>query len=142
MLSRFAAVFVLLNVMPALANELPPDEAKGVIVGKLWNFRCSEGTTGFGRIFANGSVRGAIKEPGSTLVGHVLPAGTVSMRPDSICASVPVGYSMLRPCFAFNKIDAHNVRGRVASPWWMRMLWGQRYCDFTVRDFRANLTGM
>jgi hypothetical protein len=129
----------LICLTPALAGELQPDDAKRFIVSKLWNFGCSEGTRGFGRIFANGSVRGTLQESGSGPVRHDLPAGTVSMRPDSFCASVRVGYATVRPCFAFTQTGSHSFRGRVSSPFWMRVLWGRRYCDFVPRNLRWSL---
>lgn len=140
MLARSLAILSgLICVTPAFAGELQPDEAKRFIVGKLWNYGCSEGTRGFGRIFANGSVRGTIQQPGYGFAHHDLPFGTVSMRPDSFCASVRVGFITVRPCFTFNQIDSRSFRGRVSSPLWMRLLWGMRYCDFVTRNLRSRL---
>jgi hypothetical protein len=131
--SRFVTIFILLSAMPALANELKPEEARRFLVGKWWSYHCSEGTTGFGRISANGSVSGVIKQSGSAAIWHDYPSQTLSFRSDSICASVPVGSSLLHPCFSFNKTDERSFRGSVSSPWWMWVLWGSRYCDFIAR---------
>jgi hypothetical protein len=135
MLKRAIVVVLALTCMtPALASDLSPVEARRVLVGRLWSFDCSEGTKGFGSIFANGSVRGTMQESGARPISHNMPAGTVSMQSDSFCASVPVGPVTIRPCFTFSRIDSNKFRGRVSSPAWMWLLWGQRYCDLVGRD--------
>lgn len=134
MLLRLLFGLILLSITQVRAGDLKPDEARRLIAGKWWSFRCSEGTTGFGRILANGSVSGEIKHPRSAAVWHSLPSQTVVLRSDSICASVPFGSSTLYPCFSFNKIDARRLRGNVSSPWWMWALWGKRYCDFVPQE--------
>jgi hypothetical protein len=126
-------LFVLTSALPAVAEELKPLQARRIIIGKLWSFGCSEGTRGFGRIFDNGAVKGTIQEPGRGPVSHKLPPETVSMRPESICATVPVGSLNIRPCFAFSLTGSNTLRGRVSSPLWMKVLWGDRFCDFVSR---------
>src|SRR6266576_610866 len=83
------ALVGILGAMPVQAGELRPDEAKRFVAGKLFAYTCFEGTKGLGRILADGSVHGTIQIRGSGPVRLMsLPAGTVRVQPDSICASV------------------------------------------------------
>jgi len=80
--------------IPAAAAELRPEEAKYFIAGKYFSYRCFDGTTGGGRINANGSVVGTIQPGGSGPTRVIaLPVGTVRVQSDSICASLPGGRS-------------------------------------------------
>ncbi len=76
-----------LAVAPAVAGELKPEEAKKFIAGKYFSYTCFEGTSGAGRINADGSVVGTIQIRGTGPVRIVaLPSGTIRVQPDSICA--------------------------------------------------------
>ena len=88
MLGRSIVVVAgLVAAMPARAGELKPEEAKRFIAGKYFNYTCFEGTTGAGRINADGSVVGTIQVRGGGTVRLVaLPTGTIRVQPDSICA--------------------------------------------------------
>ena len=112
--------------VPAAAVELRPDEAKYFIAGKYFSYRCFDGTTGGGRINADGSVVGTIQPGGSgpTRV-MALPVGTVRVQSDSICASLP-GAS-IQPCFTVTQTDSRSFRGTVA---------GLRFasCDFVKEN--------
>lgn len=112
------------------AGELTPVDARHFVIGRWWNFNCSEGTKGFGILVGDGSIHITIQEPRHSPVKHDLAAGTVSMTTASNCASAQVGPVTLRPCFSVDQINARSFRGRVASPFWMWALWGRRYCDF------------
>ena len=68
----------ILAAMPALAGELRPEEARHFIAGKHFSYTCFEGTSGSGRINADGSVVGTIQVRGAGQPRFVvLPAGTI-----------------------------------------------------------------
>jgi hypothetical protein len=117
--------------IPAQAGELRPEEAKRFVAGKLFAYTCFEGTKGLGRIFADGSVHGTIQIRGSGPVRLMsLPAGTVRVQPDSICASVRG--MPFTPCFAVNQLDSRSFRGSVSGL-------GFAYCDFSQHNPRAQI---
>src|SRR5260370_18133382 len=79
----------IIAAMPAGAGEVKPLEAKRFIAGKYFSYSCFEGSSGAGRINADGSVVGTIQVRGSGPVHLVaLPTGTLRVQPDSICASL------------------------------------------------------
>jgi hypothetical protein len=119
------------GTIPAQAGELRPEEAKRFVAGKLFAYTCFEGTKGLGRIFADGSVHGTIQIRGSGPVRLMsLPAGTVRVQPDSICASVRG--MPFTPCFAVNQLDSRSFRGSVSGL-------GFAYCDFVRRNPRLDI---
>jgi hypothetical protein len=119
------------GAIPAQAGELRPEEAKRFVAGKLFAYTCFEGTKGLGRIFADGSVHGTIQIRGSGPVRLMsLPAGTVRVQPDSICASVRG--MPFTPCFAVNQLDSRSFRGSVSGL-------GFAYCDFVRRNPRLDI---
>lgn len=109
----------------AQAGELlKPNEAKAFVADKLFSYKCFDGTTGAGRIHADGSVVGSIQVRGSQPRYVSLPANTIRINPDSVCASVR-GIPM-QPCFNVEKIDNLSFRGSISGL-------GFAYCDFTRR---------
>ena len=117
---------------PARAGEMKPDEAKRFIANKLFSYNCFDGTTGMGRIFADGSIIGTIRPPGGTQLRFAtLPAGTIKVAANSICAHLP-GLP-IDPCFKVQKIDYHSFRGSISGL-------GFAYCDFQQHNPRAALT--
>jgi len=125
-------VGILFAVSPALAGELKPEEAKHFIAGKYFSYSCFEGSSGAGRVNADGSVAGTIQVRGAGPVHFVsLPTGTIRVQPDSICASVR-GLPF-QPCFAVNQTDAKSFRGSVSGL-------GFAYCDFTRRNPRLEVS--
>jgi len=56
-LRRAVAVAVSVFAIPAQAGELAPEAARQFVAGKLFSYTCFEGTSGAGRINADGSVR-------------------------------------------------------------------------------------
>jgi hypothetical protein len=121
----------IIAAMPALAGELKPEEAKHFIAGKHFSYSCFEGTTGSGRVNADGSVAGTIQVRGSGPTRFVtLPVGTIRVQPDSICATVR-GLPF-QPCFSINQTDAKSFRGSISGL-------GFAYCDFTHRNPRLEL---
>jgi len=126
-----AALVAAMPAMPGTAGELRPEEARHFIAGKHFSYSCFEGTTGAGRINADGSVVGTIQVRGSGPVHFVaLPVGTIRVQPDSICASLH-GLPF-QPCFAVNQIDAKSFRGSISG---LRFA----YCDFTHRNPRLEI---
>jgi hypothetical protein len=113
-------------VIPAAAAELGPEEAKYLIAGKYFSYRCFDGTFGRGRINADGSVVGTIQPGGSGPTRVIaLPVGTVRVQSDSICASLP-GAS-IQPCFTVTQTDYRSFRGAIAGL-------GFAYCDFVKEN--------
>jgi len=127
-------VAAIVAAMPAVAGELLPEEARHFITGKHFSYTCFEGTTGAGRINADGSVVGTIQLRGSGPVRFVtLPVGTIRVQPDSICASVRgVWY---QPCFRVVQLDSRSFRGAISGlPF--------AYCDFVRHNSRPELTAV
>ena len=129
---RIAAVVTGLGVMaPAMAGEMTPEEARRFVAGKFFSYTCFDGTTGAGRIHADGSVVGTIQIRGSGPVRHVaLPSGTIRVKSDSVCASLKGMF--FEPCFNLVKTDSKSFRGSLAGL-------GFAYCDFTRRNPRVEL---
>ncbi|MBO0753551.1 MAG: hypothetical protein J2P53_15635, partial [Bradyrhizobiaceae bacterium] len=117
---------------PAWAGELRPEEAKKFVAGKYFSYTCFDGTTGAGRINADGSVVGTIQLSGTAQVHFVaLPTGTVRVQPDSICASMRG--MPFEPCFTVEQTDAKSFRGSLAGL-------NFAYCDFTRRNPRLEVS--
>jgi hypothetical protein len=129
-LKRFATMLAasavgILAAWPAVAGEMRIDEAKRFIAGKLYSFRCFEGTAGTGRIQHDGSVIGIIRFGGAGAMRYVnLPAGTLRVKGQYWCASLK-GMSF-EPCFDLVKIDEYSFRGSVTGL-------GFASCNFTRR---------
>ena len=129
---RLAVLAVGLGgAVPAAAEELRADDARHFIAGKQFTYSCFEGTTGFGRIYADGSVVGAIRPRGAAAPRFVaMPAGTLKVNGDRWCAYVPgMPFS---PCFNVNRTSHVSFRGSISGL-------GFAYCDFHRRSTRADL---
>jgi hypothetical protein len=125
------AVAALAVALPAQAGELRPEEAKAFVAGKLFSYTCFEGTTGAGRIQADGSVAGTIRVRGTGPARYVtLPPGTIRVKSTGICASVR-GMPM-EPCFSVVQVDSNRFRGSIAGL-------SFAYCDFVRRDGRVHM---
>ena len=131
MLKRMAVVVLgLLASAPAFSEELRPEEARRFIAGKLFAFNCFEGTRGAGRIFADGSVAGAVQFGGNGPYRNVrLPAGTLQVKTESVCASMQ-GLPF-QPCFNLRKTDQASFRGSLSGM-------GFAYCDFNRKSGRVD----
>jgi hypothetical protein len=117
--------------VPAKADGMRADEARRFIAGKHFYYRCFEGTSGNGRIYADGSVAGYIQVGGSGPRRYVvLPAGTLRVRGEQYCASVR-GIPF-EPCFNLTRTSHVSFRGAVSGL-------GFAYCHFTRRSTRADL---
>ena len=121
----------LAGATPASADELKADEARRFIAGKMFSYQCFEGTSGRGRIHADGSVAGYISIRGNTTPRYVvLPAGTLRVKGDQYCASlrgVP-----FEPCFNVDRTSHFSFRGAVSGL-------GFAYCNFNRRSARADV---
>jgi hypothetical protein len=79
------ALAALAAVIPAQAGELRPEQAKAFVAGKMFAYTCFEGSTGSGRIMADGSVAGTIRLRGQGPVHYVtLPPGTIRVNQGGI----------------------------------------------------------
>src|SRR5271170_4720188 len=105
MLLRVAVVCAcVLGASSAFGQELAPEQARAFVVGKLFNYRCFDGTVGMGRIFSDGSVVGTIRPGGQSQVRFAaLPAGTIKVSSNAMCAHL-AGLP-IEPCFRVQKID-------------------------------------
>ena len=128
----FAAVVGLVaSAAPAMAENINADEARRLIAGRHFSYQCFEGTSGRGRINADGSVAGYISIRGTATPRFVvLPAGTLRVKGDQYCASMR-GLPF-EPCFHLDRTSQHGFRGAVSG-------FGFAYCDFTRRSARADV---
>jgi hypothetical protein len=124
-------VLGLMASAPAFSEEMKPEEARRFIAGKLFAFNCFDGSRGAGRIFADGSVAGAVQIGGSGPMRNVrLPAGTLQVKPEAVCASMQ-GLPF-QPCFNLQKTDQASFRGSISGL-------GFAYCDFNRKSGRVDL---
>jgi hypothetical protein len=131
MLVRSAIVLAGLGIaFPAAATELKPEDAKRFVSGKLFAYSCFEGTTGQGRIQADGSVVGTINIRGGGARYVVLPPNTIRVNPDAICASVR-GVAF-QPCFNVQQTSQASFRGSLSG-------FGFAYCDFVRVNSRVQM---
>ena len=115
---------------PAAAAEMKPEEAKRFIAGKLFSYTCFDGTRGAGRIQADGSVVGTMQVNSGRMKFVALPAGTIKLTSDSICASLP--HALIQPCFNVVQTSPNSFRGS------LRAL-SFAYCDFVRHNPRMDL---
>jgi hypothetical protein len=121
------------GLLSAAAAEMNAEEAKRFISGRLFAYTCFEGTSGAGRIYADGSVVGSIQIRGDGPVRYVaLPAGTLRVKGDTYCASMR-GLPF-EPCFNLSKTSHQSFRGSVYGL-------GFAACEFTRRSARVDLAG-
>ena len=102
MVREVALVVGLLAAVPAIAGEMSADEARRFVIGKMFSYTCFEGTRGQGRVHPDGSVVGSIQFQGQGPMRYAtLPAGTLQVRGESVCASLrglPI-----QPCFNLDR---------------------------------------
>jgi len=132
MFTRIAVLVAsLAATLPAMAQEMKPEEARRFVVGKLFSYTCYDGTQGAGRIFPDGSVAGTIRMPGSGPVRYaMLPPGTLRVKSEAVCASLK-GLPF-EPCFNLTQVDANSFRGSVRGMSFAT-------CTFTKRNPRTNI---
>jgi hypothetical protein len=124
-------VCAMVSAIPAKAEEMRATDARRFIAGKHFSYNCFEGTSGNGRIYADGSVAGYIQVGGNGPRRYVvLPAGTLRVHGEQYCASlrgIP-----FEPCFNVDRTSHVSFRGSVSGL-------GFAYCNFTRRSARADL---
>ena len=126
------AVAGLWAAVPAVAGNMGADEARRFVVGNLFSFTCFEGTSGEGRVYADGSVGGVIRLGGSGPTRYAtLPPGTLRIRGDAICALI--SGMPFEVCFDLDRTDANSFRGSLAA---MSPL---ASCQFTKPAGRAGM---
>jgi hypothetical protein len=83
------ATAALWAALPAVAGNMGVDEARAFVVGNLFSFTCFEGTSGEGRVYADGSVGGVIRLGGggfpairNASVRNPTDQGRRGLRPD------------------------------------------------------------
>jgi hypothetical protein len=132
MLVRICVIAASLAVaLPAMAEEMKPEQARRFVVDKLFSYTCYDGTQGAGRIFPDGSVAGTIRVSGTGPVRYaMLPANTIRVKAESVCASLK-GLPW-EPCFNLTQIDVNTFRGSVRGM-------SFAHCTFTKRNPRTNI---
>jgi hypothetical protein len=127
------AVAALWAAMPVAAGNMGADEARQFVVGNPFSFTCFEGTSGEGRVNADGSAGGVIRLGGSGVPQYAtLPPGTLRLRGDAICALI--SGLPFEVCFDLDRTGAKSFRGSVAA---MNPL---ASCHFTKQSTRAGST--
>jgi hypothetical protein len=113
-IALLAACAVAATAAPAFAETLNADAARSFVIGRTFSYKCYEGTTGSGRILADGSVAGTIQIRGQGNARYVtLPAGTLLTKGEAVCAKLKgVAY---QPCFEVEKTSATSFRGSLAG---------------------------
>jgi hypothetical protein len=119
--------------VPAIAGNMGADEAQRFVVGNLFSFSCFEGTSGEGRVYADGSIGGVIRLAGSGSSQYgTLPPGTLRVRGDAICGLITgMTYEV---CFDLDRIDQKTFRGSLAA---MK----SAFCQFTKRPSEPGTFG-
>src|SRR3954452_16559520 len=117
------AVLAATAVVPASAGQtMNADEARRFVAGKVFAFRCFDGTRGAGRILDDGGAAGSIQFSGAGPMRHIrLPGNTLQVRGQAVCASLK-GIPF-EPCFNLVKKDERSFQGSVSGM-------GFAYCDF------------
>jgi hypothetical protein len=83
---------------------MSPEQAHRFVVGKLFEASCFDGTRAVGRIHGDGSVIGTIQFRGAGPERSAwLPAGTLKVRGEAVCASLKGIPLYLEPCFKLNR---------------------------------------
>lgn len=122
MFVRTAAVLTAMTfVAPAVAEPLNAEQARHFVAGKLFSFTCFEGTTGSGRIFADGSVAGVVRMGGGNTRFMHLPPGTLYAKNEGICSNMKG--ALFNPCFDLNRTSDKSFRGAISGL-------SFAYCDF------------
>jgi hypothetical protein len=108
---------------PASAAEMTVDQARTFVVGKTFAYSCFDGSRGNGRINGDGSVQGSVQMQGKGMMRNaVLPANTVRVKGDRVCASVKGVF--FEPCFNLVQTSERSFRCAISG-------FGFAYCDFT-----------
>ena len=130
MVREIAVMAGLLAPLPAMAGEMTASEARYFVVDKLFSYTCFDGTHGQARVQADGSVVGSLQAQGMPVRYGALPAGTLRVEGEQVCASLRV--SPIQPCFYLERTNASSFRGSISGL-------SFAYCDFTRYQGRAHV---
>jgi len=87
--AALVATGVFITTIPAVVGEMRAEQARKFVVENLFSFSCFEGTTGEGRVHADGSIVGAVRLGGTEPTRYAsLPPRTLRVGGDAICAFV------------------------------------------------------
>jgi hypothetical protein len=113
----------LASASAAMSQEImTASVAEKFVAGKHFSYSCFDGTEGSGKIFSDGSAIGTIRPMGRGDLRHIrLPAGTLFVREERVCASVR-GLPF-EPCFNLVRTSDTSFRGSVSGLGFM-------YCEF------------
>jgi hypothetical protein len=119
----FLATVLALATPAAMAEEaMNASMVRAFVAGRLFSYRCFEGTDGSVRIFADGSAKGRIRSGGRGSMDDIeFPANTFYLNGDRICAPLPG--MLLDVCFDLTRTGKASFRGAVSGLGFM-------YCDF------------
>src|SRR3954466_15314425 len=116
------AVTAAVTFAPAVAGTMNAAEARRFVAGKVFAFRCFDGTRGAGRILDDGGAAGSIQFSGSGPTRHIrLPRNTLQVRGQAVCASLKG--IQFEPCFNLVRKDDRSFQGSVSGM-------SFAYCDF------------
>lgn len=131
LLVALAAGLALTAATPASAQELSATEASRFVVGKVYSFTCYDGTSGSGRVFADGSAAGSVKMQGREPARFMsVPPGTLRIQNDEVCASL--SGMLLQPCFDVVRTSGRSFRGIIQGM-------SFAFCDFNRRGGRPEI---
>jgi hypothetical protein len=118
------AAMVLCTASAAQAQTMmTAEQAREFVAGGLFSYRCFDGTTGAGRIFADGSAAGSIRVTGRGNARYIhLPTNTLYVVGSQVCARLR-GLPF-EPCFNLTKTGPESFRGSLSHLNFM-------YCDFS-----------
>jgi hypothetical protein len=119
-----AVVTLALTAAPAVMSQeiMTASVAEKFVAGKHFSYSCFDGTEGSGKIFSDGSAIGTIRPMGRGDLRQMrLPAGTLFVREDRVCASLR-GLPF-QPCFNLVRTSDTSFRGSVSGLSFM-------YCEF------------
>lgn len=111
------ATFAVISLLVAAtaggsAQVMTASDARDFVAGKFFYYSCFDGTSGAGRIHADGSAIGTLQPGGSGRVRNVaLPVGTLHEQNGRYCANLK-GLAFL-PCFTVTKTGRNSFRGSI-----------------------------
>src|SRR5262249_39267411 len=107
------------------------DEAQRFVVENLFSFTCFEGTSGEGRVHADGSVEGAIRLGGQRSYPLREPSARNPAGSRRLHCAVIRGIPF-EPCFDLERTDAKSFRGSLAGL-------SFAFCQFTKQPNRPGM---